>query len=52
MDKVEFEDENERTYYEKKCTKTGAKKDELIDLHNEFKAKLILFSSLDGEDFL
>ena len=47
---VEFDDENERTYFEAKTGRTNTKKDELVEIYYEIKTKLILFSSEDGDN--
>ena len=43
MDKIDFEDENEKKYFEGRIKKTVIKKDELIEMFNELKTKLILY---------
>ena len=47
LSKVEFDDENEKDYYESKTMKTNTKKDELIEMYGEIQSKLILFSNLE-----
>jgi len=42
---VEFDDENEKTYFETKTGRTNTRKDELVEIYYEIKTKLILFSS-------
>ena len=50
IEKLDFEDENEKSFYEIKCSKSGARKDELIILHKEMTDRTILFSSIEGDD--
>jgi len=45
LTKIEFEDENEKKYFEAKVKKSNIKKDELIGMFNQLKTQLILSSN-------
>ena len=45
IDALDFEDEDEKTFYTVKCNKPTTKKDELVNLFNDMMTRSVLFSS-------
>ena len=46
---LDFEDENEKTFYITRCNRSSTKKDELINIYNDMMAKTVLFSNQDAD---
>ena len=49
ISKIEFEDSQEKNYYENKASKTTLKKCELVEMHAELSQMLQLLEENDGE---
>ena len=49
IDTLDFEDENEKTFYVTRCNRSSTKKDELINIYNDMMAKTVLFSNQDAD---